>query len=265
MPKFKIWMAPASVVGVVMCSSAVLADDTAVTTSSTKKAEFGDFYIGTDIGVSIMPSVKIKDYAPSSGEFGISGVEADTSAGVAWNLDFGFKFNDFFAVEIETGYIRNDFDGFASGQFDSKLGSAFIYNGDGNFAQIPLFVNGKFSIPLTKSEAGSDAGALKLELMAGVGMVNVSADISNIYAFGVPDVAATVDGNSWEFGGQVGVGLVWEMSPTIDLGLSYRFMAVSGANFGPATFSDPSLVGIADIETESVFTHAIQASLSFEF
>jgi hypothetical protein len=42
-------------------------------------------------------------------------------------------------------------------------------------------------------------------------------------------------------------------------------MAVGGANFGAATFSDPSLVGIADVESSSVLTHAVQARISFEF
>ncbi len=66
-------------------------------------------------------------------------------------------------------------------------------------------------------------------------------------------------------GGQLGVGLAWELNARVNLGVSYRFMMVNSADFGVATFSDPALVGIASVQSDSVFTHAIQATLSIEF
>jgi len=261
MHKFRVWMAPAALAGVVLSASPALASDAA------KKADFGGFYVGTDIGVSLVPSVKIKDYTPADPSvIGISGVEAQTSAGVAWNFDVGFKLTEAFSIELEGGYYRNAFDGFSSGEFVvAGLGATDVIGGSGNFQQIPIFLNGKFELPLTTANAGSDGGALKLELMAGVGAVNVGANITDIAANGIPGVTATVDGNSWEFGGQLGVGLAWELNSRVNLGVGYRFMMVNSANFGTATFSDPALVGIADVQSESVFTHAIQATLSIEF
>ena len=205
MHQFRVWMAPAALAGVVLSASPALAQDTA------KKADFGAFYIGTEIGVSFVPSVKIKDYTPADPSvFGISGVEAQTSPGAAWNFDIGFKLTEAFSIELE-------------------------------------------------------GGALKLELMAGFGAVNVGANISNIAAADIPGVTATVDGNSWAAGGQLGVGLAWELNTRVNLGVSYRFMMVSSADFGVATFSDPALVGISNVQSDSVFTHAIQATLSIEF
>jgi opacity protein-like surface antigen len=122
-----------------------------------------------------------------------------------------------------------------------------------------------FDIPLTKPETPGAAGGLSLKLGAGVGIVNVSADIDSISAAGVPGVTATVDGDSWELGGQAKIGLSWQLTHAIELGVEYRLMAVGGASFGTASFSDPLLVGIAEVESESVLTHAVQARLSFEF
>ena len=248
MHQFRVWMAPAALAGVVLSASPALAQDTA------KKADFGAFYIGTEIGVSFVPSVKIKDYTPADPSvFGISGVEAQTSPGA-------------FSIELEGGYYRNGFDGFSSGEFvNAGLGSTPVIGGSGNFQQIPIFLNGKFELPLTTANAGSDGGALKLELMAGFGAVNVGANISNIAAADIPGVTATVDGNSWAAGGQLGVGLAWELNARVNLGVSYRFMMVNSADFGVATFSDPALVGISNVQSDSVFTHAIQATLSIEF
>ena len=261
MHQFRVWMAPAALAGVVLCASPALAQDTA------KKADFGAFYIGTEIGVSFVPSVKIKDYTPADPSvFGISGVEAQTSPGAAWNFDIGFKLTEAFSIELEGGYYRNGFDGFSSGEFvNAGLGSTPVIGGSGNFQQIPIFLNGKFELPLTTANAGSDGGALKLELMAGFGAVNVGANISNIAAADIPGVTATVDGNSWAAGGQLGVGLAWELNTRVNLGVSYRFMMVNSADFGVATFSDPALVGISNVQSDSVFTHAIQATLSIDF
>jgi len=225
-------------------------------------------YIGTDIGVAFLSSVKIKDYAPTPGslEFGVAGVKADTSAGLAWNINVGYRFSDMFAVELESGYYRNGFDGFSAGEFTTDLGiSAAIEGGDGDFTQIPVLVNAMFDIPLTKPETPGAAGGLSLKLGAGVGIINVSADIDSISAAGVPGVTATVDGDSWEFGGQAKIGLSWQLTHAVELGVEYRLMAVGGASFGTASFSDPLLVGIAEVESESVLTHAVQARLSFEF
>lgn len=245
------------------------ADDTAASAGGTVGGEAGSgFYVGTDIGVAFLSSVKIKDYAPTPGslEFGIEGVKADSSAGLAWNLNVGYRFNESFAVELESGYYRNGFDGFSAGEFTTAFGlSTGIEGGDGDFTQIPVLLNAVFELPLMKPETPGAAGGLSLKLGAGLGVINVAADIDAITAVGVPGISAAVDGNSWELGGQVKIGLAWQLTHAIELGLEYRLMAVGGANFGTANFSDPLLVGTADVESSSVLTHAIQARISFEF
>jgi len=258
----------ASVASVALTSTST-ADDGSDSSTTGGTATFDNrFYVGTDIGVSILSNVKIKDYTPTPGsfDFGISDVEADADAGVAWNIDFGFKFNDMFSIELESGYYSNSFGGFSSGEFTTDVGlSTLVVGGDGSFTQIPVFVNGAFDIPLLKSETPASAGGLSLKVGGGIGVVSVAADIDSIGAAELPGVFATVDGSSWEFGGQFKIGLSWQLTHSIELGMEYRLMAVSGANFGTATFSDPSLVGIADIETETVLTQAVQARISFEF
>lgn len=260
----------AAVASVAVCGTSAFADDEVNTSSTTGgTATFADrFYVATDIGVSILSDVKIKDYTPTPGsfEFGVSDVEADADAGVAWNIDFGFKFNDMISIELESGFYSNSFGGFSSGEFTTDVGlSTLIVGGDGNFTQIPVFVNCAFDIPLVKPETPASAGGLSLKVGGGIGAVNVAADIDSIGAADLPGVFATVDGNSWEFGGQFKVGLAWQLTHSIELGIEYRLMAVSGANFGPASFSDPILVGIADVETETVLTQAVQARIAFEF
>lgn len=230
-------------------------------------SDLGRFTLGTELGVSFLPSIKVKDYEPGAGEIGIAGVEAAVDAGVAWNVDVGYRINDWFGVEIESGYYRNGFGGFEGGEFFiDGVGATPIAGGDGSFTQIPLFLNAKFRLPLLERPAGADGGAIRLDLTAGLGAVHVSADIDGITAVGLPGAGtAAVDGGSWGFGGQFGVGVTWEVRSNVEIGLGYRLMVVEGANFGTALFSDPALVGVAPVETETVFTNAIQATLSIRF
>lgn len=265
------WRARGAAVVAFVASLAVVgasrADDTVAAAGGSSGGASG-FYLGTDIGASFLSAVKIKDYTPAPGstDFGIAGVKADSSAGVAWNIDVGYRFNDTIAVELETGFYRNGFDGFTEGEFTTAFGlSTPIEGGDGDFTQIPVMVNAVFDIPLVKPETPATAGGLSLKLGGGIGLVNVAADIDSIAAAGVPGVSAMVNGDSWEFGGQVKIGLAWQLTHAIELGLEYRLMAVGGANFGTATFSDPILVGIADVESNRVLTQAVQARISFEF
>ncbi len=241
---------------------AAMADDAA------QGGFFSKMYVDTDLGVSFLPSVSVKDTVLSPAvDFGTRGVEADIDAGVAWTIALGFEVTEDFSLEFQTGLMRNNFGGFSAGEWVAfgVADSLPIGGGDGDFTQIPLFVNAKYDIALTERAAGSDGGAIKLELGGGLGIVNVGADIDGIEAVGLDGVTAAIDGSSWQFGGQVMVGLAWELSSTVDFGVRYRFVAVSGADFGAAQFDTPLLTGVGSVETDSVFSHSISAMLSIEF
>lgn len=249
--------------------AATAAADDGAASKEGAVAELGDgFFIGTGLGVSILSDVKIRDVTPPPGEiaFGNAGVAADVDAGFAWNIELGFRLDESFSLAIESGFYRNGFGGFSSGEFTTDIGlSTALVGGDGDFTQIPVFFNALYEIPLVKPETPSAAGGLNLRIGGGLGLVHVAADLDAIGAADVPGIFAAVDGSSWEFGGQLKIGLAYQISHAVELGIEYRIMAVGGANFGPATFSDPALVGFADVETERVLTQAVQARLSFEF
>jgi opacity protein-like surface antigen len=221
-------------------------------------------YFGMDLGVSVMPSVSIKDIAPIDAfSFGIENVEVDVDSGLGWNIDLGFRLSETFALELESGYYRNDFGGFKSGEFTTlTFGSTAVVGGSGDFTQIPIFLNAQWDVPLSQAGSGT---AWMLSLFAGAGAVNVGADLDDIAALGVPGVTAALDGSGWGAAVQFGVGVHAEFAPGFHVGAGYRVMVVNGVPLGTATFSDPSLTAFAALETDTVVTHALQASLSIEF
>lgn len=255
-----------SILVALTASSSLQAQESA---PSGGRADFGAFYVSTDLGVSLISSVDIEDYAPQADEFGITGVTADVDAGVAWNIGLGYAINEWFSVEVESGYYQNGFGGFESGEFIGTFagatGTTPVIGGDGDFSQVPVFVNARASLPIVKRAAGAEGGGLDLDFTIGAGVVNVAADIDSIAALDFPGVTASIDGDSWEFGGQLGVGLTWELTSRIEFGVGYRCMIVGGANFGKASFDTPLLTGVSDVKSEGILTHAVQATFSIRF
>ena len=245
-------------------------------------AGWDDLSLGVDAGVSYIPQLRIKDVVPSGGagglphekraavgigSFGSEDVSVDLDAGYALNLKLGMQLNDMAAIELEAGYAHNDFAGFNSGEWTLPGVQVGVLGGSGDLTQYPIFLNARLELPLATHGSGAAAGDMKLRLGAGIGLVGVDGHLSNI-GFDDPllsGLTATVDGGSWEPGAQFMAGLAWELAPRVELGIGYRLMVVSGANLGKATFSDPTVLGLADIETEAIVTHAVQATLSFEF
>ena len=70
---------------------AAMADDAA------QGGFFSKMYVDTDLGVSFLPSVSVKDTVLSPAvDFGTRGVEADIDAGVAWTIALGFEVTEDF-------------------------------------------------------------------------------------------------------------------------------------------------------------------------
>jgi opacity protein-like surface antigen len=222
-----------------------------------------EFYFATDVGVSLLPNIRIKDITPTATSFGLSDVDIETDPGLAWTASFGAKLTEMIGLEVQSGYVYNSLGSIGGGEFTSSLGNAAAQGGDGELQQVPILCNVLFDIPLTKKESG--VGELKLQVGGGVGVVYVDSSFSGVTAAGIPGVEASIDGDDWTFGYQGTVALRWGLTPNMDLGIRYRFMGTTEANFGPASFNTPLLVGVADVKAEAVFTNAIQASLEIRF
>jgi opacity protein-like surface antigen len=232
-------------------------------------AEYATFadrlsFVG-EFGANFMPAVGIQNIAPGTGTaIGIGGAEADVNVGLAANFAFRIDLIEEVALEIQGGYIQNNYGGMKSGYWTDGTTTSPIIGGDGNFAQIPIFVNGIFKLPLANRKTG--AGSFNLEIGGGIGVVDVMANVNGISAADpiLGGNTVSVDGSSWELGGQFNIGVMWGVTANFDVGVRYRMIAVGGANFGPAEFSDGTF-GSADIESDSIIEHAVVGSLIFRF
>jgi opacity protein-like surface antigen len=218
-------------------------------------------YVGTDVGVSIVPDIKTREIAPTAGTVGLSGLEIDMDAGVDWSIELGLRLSDSLAVELQSGYVFNRVNRVSSGTFTS-IAPDPVVGGSGHFGQVPILANAIWEIPLTPGESG--VGSLKLQLGAGVGAVNIQGSLDAEGGGAVTGLAMSADGSGWAFGYQGTVALLWSLTTDIDIGIRYRFMGTTGVDLGPISESS-GVLATGNLETDAVFTNAIQASLSIRF
>lgn len=222
-----------------------------------------ELYLASDVGVSLLPNIRIQDIPAVPGGFGNSGIEVSADPGVAFSFAVGAKVTEQIGIEIQSGYVYNNLGPIDGGVFTSALGSTPAQNGDGWIQQVPVLFNVLFDAPIIKKESG--LGELTLQVGGGIGLVYVDGYLNGVTAAAIPGASATVSGNDWTFGFQGTLALRWGITENIDLGVRYRFMGTTEANFGPSTFNTPLIVSTADVVAEAVYTNAIQASLEIRF
>jgi hypothetical protein len=104
---------------------------------STPKFTYKDFYIGPEVGASILMDVSVNLNTPSASGEGT--VEANT--GVRLDVPMGYVVSDFFAFEFSPGIIYNGLSTVESGGYSVGL--------DGYILQVPLLVNMIWSLEET--------------------------------------------------------------------------------------------------------------------
>jgi opacity protein-like surface antigen len=219
-------------------------------------------YVGTDIGVSILPDVKTRAIAVTPGSFGLSSLDIDMDAGVDWSIELGLRLSEQWSVEIQSGYVYNRIRGVGSGDFTSAFPPEPVAGGEGHFGQVPILVNGLWEIPLLDREPG--LGSLKLQLGGGIGTVYVHGALSADGTGSLAGLEMSADGGDWTFGYQGTAALLWNIAPNVEIGIRYRFMGTTAADLGPIS-EGSGVLAAGNLETEAIYTNAIQASLAIRF
>jgi opacity protein-like surface antigen len=188
------------------------------------------------IGPSFFQNGRLTQYGTSVS----SPVDFDT--GLAFDAAFGWAFNQYAALDFETGFIGakiNNVPGYISD--NSRL-----YN-------VPLLVNFTLSYPIPRT-------ILVPYIGAGVGGSDMVFDTDQ---FG-PSTADYVTGseNDVEFAGQVFAGLRFRFSRNFSLDLGYKYFAT-----GDPTFSYPNInaPGNFNVGFRGVRTHSVLFGLVWKF
>lgn len=222
---------------------------------------FDEMYLLADVGVAIPQDANIKNIASTTTSSGLSGAKISLNTGMRFDVGLGYNLTDWLAVEVASGLIWNSVDRVEGTILDTTgglLGANLpLSGGSGDVYNVPIMFNGQVRLPVGKD--------LKLLLGGGIGAVWSDASVNSITTTAIPGLQASVSGNSWAFAYQANVGLEWELAKNLALGVRYAFLGTTETNYGPASFNTSSLVGVADIKADAIYTHSILATLKLEF
>jgi OOP family OmpA-OmpF porin len=195
------------------------------------------FYVKGDLGGNLTQDATLNEF------FGP--VAPDTKVkfdpGFRAGLAGGYQLTDWFAGEVEIGYMEN--------HIDSITGADRVH--DSWFANIPFLVNGKLQYP--------NSSPITPYIGAGVGFSEALLRVGRIDLAGTSlhgDIADTV------FAYQAFAGLRYRINDQMGLSVEYRYFAADGAtwqaDFTSGTASDTMRMG-------HTRTHAISLAFDFRF
>ena len=227
--------------------------------SGAGKTAIADYlYLMGDVGVEMTQDVNIGNISSTANSAGLNGAQLKLNPGMRFDLGIGYDVTSWFSVEATTGLIWNSFSTISG--TDTTTNTNFNFNVDGNVYNIPIMLNGKFRIPITK-----EANSPEIVLGGGIGALWSDANINSVTTAAVPGLEASVSGNSWAFAYQATAGVDWRLGNNLHLGIAYAFLGTTELNYGKTNFNTNLLVGTADVKADALYTHSILATLRYEF
>jgi opacity protein-like surface antigen len=213
------------------CSCALLASSLPLLAQSSR------FYAKVDVGGNITQDATLNEFfGPVAGD-----TKVKFDPGVRAGIAGGYQLTDWFAPEVELGFVEN--------KINSITGASRVH--DSWFANVPFLVNGKLQYP-NSSPLTPYAGA-------GVGFSEALLSVGHIDLNGTSlhgDISDTV------FAWQAFAGLRYKINEQMGLSVEYRYFQADAASwqadFTVGTPSDTLRMGRTQ-------THAISLAFDFRF
>jgi opacity protein-like surface antigen len=182
-------------------------------------------YVRAGVGPSFWEDGNINTFG------GPTSAKIEFRPGLAANAAIGFAWNDFFATDLEVGFIgakiRDNISGFTSD-------NSYLYNA-------PFLANAIFSLPIPHSNIVPYAGI-------GGGGTEVTFDTD-----GLSDGSTIVIGRDYDvvWAWQVFAGVRFKMNEHVSLGVGYKYFATGDSSFSYRP-SPNFPVGFDGVRTHSV-------------
>jgi OmpA-OmpF porin, OOP family len=187
-------------------------------------------YVRGDLGVAITEDADASFFP------GVGSVTMDLDPGIRFSAAGGALFGDYFALELETGWIINE--------IDSITGFNDV---DGYVSQVPFLLNARFEFrnntgltPFIGAGAGGTATGINL-------------DDADAGTFDVDGSAADV-----VFAWQAFGGLKYELNENLSVGIIYKYFWSDDAEWDVEDTTQ-------DIIFEGARSHSISAVVSYKF
>lgn len=190
----------------------------------------GKMYLGFDAGVALQQDITITDTIGDSDK-------ASFDPGARLDMMVGYQFTRNWAAEFEMGLIAND------------VSHSYVLGTDYDrvtYLQLPMLVNGIYTLPLNKSKSCS--------VYFGAGVGGVFSKYTNEWGGETPGDSA--------FAYQGLAGFKWAFRPRWEAGVAYKFLGTTGHDVGPGWDSNGNPT---EFTSDGTMTHSILATLTVKF
>ena len=187
-------------------------------------------YLGFDGGVALLQDVTISDSIGDSEKIAFD-------PGARLDLMLGWQFTDNWAAEFEMGLVAN---GVSHSQVLGADSSGVTY------LQLPLLVNGIYTLPVNKSKSCS---------------VYVGAGVGGVFSKYMNDFGGETQGNS-ALAFQGLAGIKWAAGGRWHFGVAYKFLGTTGHDIGTGWDSngDPT-----QFSSDGTMSHSLLATVACKF
>lgn len=195
-------------------------------------AQDSGFYAKVDVGPTWMQDATLKSFPGVAGERKVR-----FDPGGRLTIGGGYKFAEWFGVELETGVAGNEIDSVSGG---ANLDDAFIVN-------VPVMANAVFECHRCGNWVPFIGGG------GGISSTVLDADVLDVNGSGVHGSDADVVG-AW----QGFAGVRYNINKHWSVGVAYRYLGTSGAEWDVRD-------DVADIRMSALHTHSVTAGFVFRF
>jgi OOP family OmpA-OmpF porin len=212
----------------------------AVTCALEVRAQSTRFYVKADVGGNITQDIEVHEFLGAN----VGGTKLKLDPGFRAGIGGGYQVTDWFAAEVELGYMGNE--------IDSVSGPSGGHAHDAWFENVPFLVNGKLQLPMGRCPVTPYVGA-------GAGFSESVFDVRHLTIDGV-----SIRGNDADtvFAWQAFAGLRYALNDRMGLGLEYRYFQAESpswrADFTFNTAGDTFKLGRTQ-------THAISVAFDYRF
>ena len=190
--------------------------------TSTPTFNYKDFYIGPQVGASIL-----MDVTGTLRVLNLSGDgDLEMNAGIRLDVPVGYTLSDFFAFEFAPGILYNSFS-----KVNAAGASADV---DGYLLQVPLLVNMVWSFNTEAVRYGKNK--FRPYFGGGIGATLSLAKLNSVNLLN-QNFSINSNANTWSIGYQAILGLDYDFDEETSFGIRYQFTGTSNQNFSDAGVS----------------------------
>ncbi|HWD91345.1 MAG TPA: porin family protein [Verrucomicrobiae bacterium] len=212
--------------------------DTTTLSDDYRWSRTSGFYLGADAGGALTSDTRVKEF------FGPvdPGTKVRLDPGVRFGVVGGYKFNQWFGLEGETGVIANNIKSITGATID----------GNADLANVPFLLNARFELP---------HGHCPVTPYFGGGAGGAASVISMDRHIELNDVRLSGNDAALVFAYQAFAGLRYAITDRIGLGLEYHYFATTG----PTWRADASGTDTDHLRFLGVQSHTISVAFDFRF